>query len=90
MKAFVSNHNISIKDIRVELNRVFPHGELDTISDVRTAVKIIGLILYSTCNVCDNNFSMSGRNQISSADIHALVKYLDAGNLVFLFNIGVV
>lgn len=60
LKAFVSTHNIPIKDIRIEFNRIFPHGDLDTINDVRSAVKIIG------------------RNQISSADIHSLVKYLDA------------
>lgn len=60
LKAYVTTHKISIKDLRIELNRLFPHGELDSINDVRTAIKVIG------------------RNQISSADVHSIVKYLDA------------
>lgn len=59
LKTYISTHKIPVKDIRLELSRLFPHGELDQINDVRTAVKVIG------------------RNQISSADVHSLVKYLD-------------
>jgi hypothetical protein len=60
LKAFITTHGLSVREIRIEMDRIFPHGELETIPDVRQAIKIIG------------------RSQISSADIHALVKYLDS------------
>ena len=60
LKTYVKQHNVSMKDVRIELSRLYPHGELDTINDARVAIKVIG------------------RNQISSADIHAVIKYLDA------------